>query len=226
MDQRTFDEVVQRLQQMSGCHIYAINPETAAIESWWQMEGAHVVPDLIIRDDRLDEDIDKLAGQIMHWGRLLALAERVYDIRKREYVQWKAKRYLDAVTPPEAPEASPEASEVKLPPKPKGLPKTATDARKAEHAERTAAYEAAVKAAAEAKAKAPPAPKPWKKPTEAAISASYQTHEEYAEMNGRVEEALETFRTLENVMVAWRAKRDMLGLRKTTQLDREFPRQA
>lgn len=87
------DHIVQRLQNIPPFNIYKIKND-GTCEPWYKVSGKEIIPDILIMDYNLKQQVQTVSGTISHWGRLSSQAKRVWDIKAREYRVWRAKKYL------------------------------------------------------------------------------------------------------------------------------------
>lgn len=83
------DAIIQRLQMMQSFPIYAIDPH-GNVEPWLIVHGPAIVPGLVINPHNLREQVDTVAGSVMHWGRMAAQCQRVWQVRERHYRHWRS----------------------------------------------------------------------------------------------------------------------------------------
>lgn len=93
-------QIVSRLSSVPGWNINAIREDEDRIVRWLQVEPASVVEDLVIREADLTEQVQTVAAQIQHWGRLVALCRRVMAATERKYRVWKNQQLLAQLQPP------------------------------------------------------------------------------------------------------------------------------
>lgn len=93
----TLDQAIARLQNLPTFNIYKINPD-GSIGPWFEVTGG-VVADLVLREDRLTEQVQVIGAQIMHWGRLVSQAKRVWEITERQYRIWRDRVALTMLDP-------------------------------------------------------------------------------------------------------------------------------
>lgn len=99
----TLDAIISRLQNMYPFNIWRIveTPDgTADIEPWYEVDGS-VVHDLVIKEHNLREQVQMVAAQIIHWGRMVSQAKRVWEITERRYRQWRDAQALALLDPPQ-----------------------------------------------------------------------------------------------------------------------------
>lgn len=89
----TFDQIVHRLQSIEPFLIQKINP-AGFPEPWAQVSGPAVVAELVINPHTLREQVDAIAAQIAHWGRLVAQTKRVWEVHERLYRHWRSTQEL------------------------------------------------------------------------------------------------------------------------------------
>lgn len=88
------DHLIQRLQNIPEFNIYTINKD-GTCSPWYVVSGKEIIPDILIMDYNLKQQVQTVSGTISHWGRLSSQAKRVWDIKAREYRIWKAQKYLE-----------------------------------------------------------------------------------------------------------------------------------
>lgn len=94
-----YDAIMQRLQAIPNFKIDQISHTGDVIP--YKIEDMNVLlNELVIRTDSVDVQQELLPAQIGHWGRISALAERVRQIRAREYRVWRDRKLLELLTPP------------------------------------------------------------------------------------------------------------------------------
>ena len=80
--------IVFRLQNMQPFNIHAVAPDGSAAP-WYEVTGPDIIPQLILKNDNVLEQVQTVAGNIAHWGRLAAQSKRVWEIEEREYRIWR-----------------------------------------------------------------------------------------------------------------------------------------
>lgn len=94
------DQLVQRLQNLPSFHIYAID-NSGKLQRWYDVPVGDCVAELSVRRDTVPTQVETIAAQVGHWGRLSALAKRAWQIREREYRVWRDRTLLAILTPPD-----------------------------------------------------------------------------------------------------------------------------
>lgn len=92
----SLDTVISRLQSMHSFNIYEVTPE-GKVQPWYEVTPKSVVPDLVINENNLLEQVQTISARIAHWGRLAAQCKRVWQIEEREYRKWRDSYYLDTI---------------------------------------------------------------------------------------------------------------------------------
>ena len=59
-----------------------------------------VIKDLVINEATLSQDVMGVAAQMMYWGRQATRAERVSEVRERDYRIWRARICLGGLDAP------------------------------------------------------------------------------------------------------------------------------
>ena len=98
MTQTILDQYVARLANLNSFNIYSVHAD-GSVKPWYDVTGA-IVKDLVIDDVGLGNQVQTIAAQIMHWGRLAAQAKRVWEVEERGYRQWRDGIVLSLVEPP------------------------------------------------------------------------------------------------------------------------------
>jgi hypothetical protein len=96
------DQFIARLSNLNPFNIYAIHPD-GSVRPWYDVTGA-IVKDLVVDEVALGQQVQTIAAQVMHWGRLAAQAKRVWEIEERGYRQWRDRQILELIEPPADPE--------------------------------------------------------------------------------------------------------------------------
>jgi hypothetical protein len=92
----TLEAAVMRLASIHPVNIWEVSEVTGEGIPWYVVDGA-VVHQLVIREVELIEQVQLIAAQIMHWGRLSAQAKRVWEIEERNYRIWRDGTVLKLV---------------------------------------------------------------------------------------------------------------------------------
>lgn len=87
--QNAADEAVHRLQNIAPFTLQTIL-ESGVIEDWWSPSPNELAELCVLREDRLYSDIVQIPVRIMEWSRIVAQAQRIWEIRTRELRTWKA----------------------------------------------------------------------------------------------------------------------------------------
>lgn len=93
------DQYVQRLQNIEPFQIYSIN-EKGQVAPWYTVDGS-IMRDLVMRETDLAIQVQTIAAQIGHWGRMVAQTKRVWEIEERHYRAWRSRFVLDKLSPKE-----------------------------------------------------------------------------------------------------------------------------
>ena len=90
----SLDKIVFRLQNMHPFNIYQVTEEGDA-KPWWEVTGAEIVPQVVLNENDLTEQVQTISAQIMHWGRLVSQCKRVWEIEERKYRIWRDSYSLE-----------------------------------------------------------------------------------------------------------------------------------
>lgn len=97
-DLTALDRIIARLQNLPPFNVYQVKPD-GTVSPWYEVTGA-IVLDLAIREEILHQQVSAIGAQIGHWGRLAAVAKRVWEVEERGYRQWRDRVILEVITPP------------------------------------------------------------------------------------------------------------------------------
>jgi hypothetical protein len=97
------DQYLARLQNLQSFNVYSVLANGSA-EPWYEVTGA-IVRDLVLDEATLAQQVQTIAAQITHWGRLAAQAKRVWEIEEREYRRWRDYQILKCLEVPKEAEA-------------------------------------------------------------------------------------------------------------------------
>lgn len=102
MANTALDQTIARLQNLHPFNIYQVKPD-GSIEPWFEVTGG-IVKDLVLHEDKLGEQVQTISAQIMHWGRLVGQAKRVWEITERQYRIWRDRTVLTLLDPATKPD--------------------------------------------------------------------------------------------------------------------------
>ncbi len=90
--------MIERLASLPSFNIHAIKGDETV--PWFEVTGKMLVKDLLIDSTDLGAQVDVMAVQIMHWGRLEAQARRVWEVEEHKYRVWRDTQYVRLTDPP------------------------------------------------------------------------------------------------------------------------------
>lgn len=97
------DQYLQRVQNIPGWNIHAITDDGMNVYPWYEVSSQQAVVDLVLDEQRLHEQVSTVTGEIQKWGRLSALARRVWEMEERAYRTWRSAYSLQQFDPEEKP---------------------------------------------------------------------------------------------------------------------------
>ena len=97
------DQYIARFQNIPSFNIYALAEEGLKAVPWYEVTP-EIVRDLVINELTIPAQVDTIAGEIQKWGRLSALAKRVWELEERGYRAWRSEFLLKAMDPAGKPE--------------------------------------------------------------------------------------------------------------------------
>lgn len=88
------DEAIHRLQNMAPFTLFTILDD-GSITEWWTPSPSELAELVVLREDRLHQDIVQIGVHIMEWSRIAAQAQRVWEIQTRVLRTWKAQQMVE-----------------------------------------------------------------------------------------------------------------------------------
>lgn len=87
-----------RLQNMPSWNINGVDRDGQSTFAWWEV-GPDVIAELVIDELNAQTQAMTIGAEIQKWGRLAALARRVWQIEERKYRAWRSAFLLTAMDP-------------------------------------------------------------------------------------------------------------------------------
>ena len=109
MAESTLDQRIAKLQNQPTFRIKQIKGRKVA--DWYAVTGAEIAAALVINDHKLGDQVMGVSAEIGFWGRMAALARRVWQMAERDYRVWRSGKYLEYLDPPEKPDGWKKPSE-------------------------------------------------------------------------------------------------------------------
>lgn len=103
MDNTLLDQYIARFQNIPTFNIHAVSQDGMAAVPWYEVT-TEIVRDLVINELTIPAQVDTIAADIQKWGRLSALAKRVWELEERGYRAWRSELMLRALDPVSKPE--------------------------------------------------------------------------------------------------------------------------
>jgi len=92
------DTYVARFQNIPSFNIHALAEDGVNAVPWYEVT-TEIVKDLVINELTIPAQVATIAADIQKWGRLTALAKRIWELEERGYRAWRSKFQLKAVDP-------------------------------------------------------------------------------------------------------------------------------
>lgn len=102
MSQMDLDAYLHRLEAMPTWNIYAISPDGQSTMPWYEV-GHEVYRDLVLDELHPQAQAAVIATEIQKWGRLAAMARRVWQLEERQYRAWRSAFLVKAMDPEDKP---------------------------------------------------------------------------------------------------------------------------
>jgi len=103
MSNTILDEYLARVQNIPSWNIHSISGDGMTVSPWYEVTSKQAVHDLVLDETRLHEQVSTVTGEIQKWGRLSALARRVWEVEERVYRTWRSAFLLQIMDPDEKP---------------------------------------------------------------------------------------------------------------------------
>jgi len=94
------EQYIARFQNMPSFSIKAVSKDGMSAIPWFDIDPQAIVRELVLDEMNVAGQVQTITGEIQKWGRLLAVAKRVWEIEERRYRSWRSQFHLDAMTPP------------------------------------------------------------------------------------------------------------------------------
>ena len=98
MSHMELDSFIARLQGIPSFNINLISNDGNGTVPWYEA-GPEVFRDLVVDELTIPDQVAKVAVEIQKWGRLSALARRVWQIHERGYRAWRSAFVLTETDP-------------------------------------------------------------------------------------------------------------------------------
>lgn len=103
MSHLELDAYIARLQHLPSFNIHAITQDGLNSVPWYEV-GPEVFRELVIDELTAPTQAARVASEIQQWGRLSALARRVWQLEERSYRAWRSAFLLTAMDPGDKPD--------------------------------------------------------------------------------------------------------------------------
>lgn len=101
--QMELDAYLARMQNMPSWNIHALSGDGQTALPWYEV-GPEVYRELVIDELNAPAQAAVLSSEIQKWGRLSALARRVWQVEERQYRAWRSAYYVQALDPDDKPD--------------------------------------------------------------------------------------------------------------------------
>ena len=96
------DAYIARFQNIPSFNIYALGQDGNTAIPWYEV-NSEIVSQLVVNELTIPLQVETIAAEIQKWGRLSALAKRVWELSERNYRIWRSEFMLKAVNPEDKP---------------------------------------------------------------------------------------------------------------------------
>ena len=92
------DQYIARFQNIPSFNIHVIADDGMKSVAWYEVTS-DIVRDLVVDELAIPMQVDTIAAEIQKWGRLTALAKRIWELEERSYRAWRSAFLLKALDP-------------------------------------------------------------------------------------------------------------------------------
>lgn len=97
------DAYIARFQNMPSWNIHIITEEGKKSLPWYEV-GPEIYRDLVLNEMNAPVEAAQIAAEIQKWGRLAALARRVWQIAERDFRAWRSAFFVTQMDPADKPD--------------------------------------------------------------------------------------------------------------------------
>lgn len=97
------DQYIARFQNIPSFNIHALGADGLQAVPWYEVT-AEIVRDLVINELTIPMQVATIAADIQKWGRLAALAKRIWELEERAYRSWRSASMLKSLDPTDKPD--------------------------------------------------------------------------------------------------------------------------
>ena len=92
------DQYIARFQNIPSFNIHAVAEDGLKSVPWYEVTP-EIVRDLVVNELAIPLQVETIAAEIQKWGRLAALAKRIWEMEERRYRAWRSAFMLKALDP-------------------------------------------------------------------------------------------------------------------------------
>jgi hypothetical protein len=92
------DQYIARFQNIPSFNIHALAGDGMKSVPWYEVTPA-IINDLIVNELTIPAQVATIAAEIQKWGRLAALAKRIWELEERGYRAWRSEFMLQEFNP-------------------------------------------------------------------------------------------------------------------------------
>jgi hypothetical protein len=89
------DAYLARFQNLPPWNVHQLIDGGRNTVPWYEVNPTDLIPELVLNELDLANQVMSVTAQIQKWGRLEALAKRVWEVAERRYRCWRAQKWLD-----------------------------------------------------------------------------------------------------------------------------------
>lgn len=90
-------DYIARFQNMPSFNIKAVSKDGMSAIPWFDVDSQAIVRELVLDEINIAGQVQTVTGEIQKWGRLLAVAKRVWELEERRYRSWRSQFHLDMI---------------------------------------------------------------------------------------------------------------------------------
>lgn len=98
-----YDAYLARMQNMPSWNIHMLSEDGKKTFPWYEV-GPDIYRDLVVNEMNAPAEAATIASEIQKWGRLAALARRVWQVAERDYRAWRSAFLVVHMDPTDKPD--------------------------------------------------------------------------------------------------------------------------
>ena len=93
------EQYIARFQNMPSFSLKSVSKDGMTAIPWFDIDPQAIVRELVLDEINVAGQVQTITGEIQKWGRLLAVAKRIWELQERSYRSWRSQFHLDIMVP-------------------------------------------------------------------------------------------------------------------------------